>query len=116
MHVYKRLQKFNHPVVKYYNDLLDRQSFGRGRDEVTYCGEVFCIYLGTMYTDFQEKNFAEISGKIPKLFIEVTLLVSTIKSLSVFSRNLREDFFLKIGINSAKKVYTKNFPNIEVDM
>ena len=52
-------------LVKYYNDLLDRQSSGRGRDEVTYfyVGDVFCIYLGTMYANFQEKIFAEISGK-----------------------------------------------------
>ena len=35
------------------------------------------------------------------------------KSLELFPRNLREDFFLKIGILSAK-VYTKNVPNIEV--
>ena len=38
--------------------------------------------------------------------------VTTMKSLGVFSRNLREDFFLKIGILSPK-VYTKNGPNIE---
>ena len=35
------------------------------------------------------------------------------KSLGIFSRNLREDFFLKIGVLSAK-VYTKMVPNIEV--
>ena len=35
------------------------------------------------------------------------------KSLDIFSRNLREDFFLKIGILSAK-VYPKKVPNIEV--
>ena len=35
------------------------------------------------------------------------------KSFGIFSRNLYEDFFLKIGIISVK-VYTKNVPNIEV--
>ena len=52
-------------LVKHYNDLLDRQSCRRGRVEVTYfyVGDVFCIYLGTKYADFQEKIFAEISGK-----------------------------------------------------
>ena len=35
------------------------------------------------------------------------------QSLELFPRNLREDFFLKIGILSPK-VYTKNVPNIEV--
>ena len=39
--------------VKYYNDLLDSQSSGRGRVEVTYfyVGEVFCMCLGTLYAD-----------------------------------------------------------------
>ena len=34
------------------------------------------------------------------------------ENLELFPRNLREDFFLKIGIHSAK-VYTKKVPNIE---
>ena len=52
-------------LVKHYNDLLDRQSSERGKDEVTYfyVGDIFCIHLGTKYADFQEKIFAEISGK-----------------------------------------------------
>ena len=52
-------------LVKYYNHLLDKQSFERSRDEVTYfyVGDVFCKHLGTTYTDLQEKIFAEISGK-----------------------------------------------------
>ena len=52
-------------LVKHYNDLLDRQSSEQGKDEVTYIyvGDVFCIHLGTKYADFQEKIFAEISGK-----------------------------------------------------
>ena len=37
------------------------------------------------------------------------------KSLGIFSRNLRNDFVLKLGILSAK-VYTKKVPNREVDM
>ena len=47
------------------NDLLDRQSSERGKDEVSYFNveEVFCIYFVTKYADFQEKIFAEISGK-----------------------------------------------------
>ena len=28
-----------------------------------YVGDVFCIHLGSKYADFQEKIFAEISGK-----------------------------------------------------
>ena len=58
-------RKFKCPNSKDYNDLLDRQSSRRDADEVTYLyvGDVFCIYHGTMYADFQEKIFAEISGK-----------------------------------------------------
>ena len=48
-------------LVKYYNDLLGKQSSER----VTYffVGDLFCIHLGAKYADFQEKIFAEISGK-----------------------------------------------------
>ena len=100
-------------LVKHYNDLLDRQSSQRSRDEVTqfYVGDVFCIHLGSKYADFQEKIFAEISGKKFQTFHCIN--VTTMKSLELFPRNLREDFFLKIGILSAK-VYTKNVPNLEV--
>ena len=43
-------------LVKHYNDSNDRQSSGRGMEVVSYfyVGEVFCIYLGTMYADFQK--------------------------------------------------------------
>ena len=70
---------------------------------------LFCIHLGTNYADFQEKIFAEISGKMPKLHCSN---VSTMKSLEPFSGNPRKDFFLKIGILSSK-VYSNNVPNIE---
>ena len=45
--------------------MLDNQSSEQGKDEVTYfyVGDVFCIYLGTMYANFQEKILEEISGK-----------------------------------------------------
>ena len=45
-------------------------------------------------------------------FFVYTFYVTTMKSLAIFSRNLRGDSFLKIGILSVK-VYTKKFPNIE---
>ena len=52
-------------LVKHYNDLLERRSSERGKDEVSYfyVGDVFCIHLGTKYADFQEKISAEISWK-----------------------------------------------------
>ena len=47
---YTRQHKFTH------NDLLDRRCSDRARDEVTYfsVGDVFCIHLGTTYSNFQE--------------------------------------------------------------
>ena len=81
-------------VKYYYNDLLDRQSSGRGKDEVTYfyVGDIFVNrYLGTKYADFQEKKSSQrFMGKSSKFFIVVTLL------LELFPRNIREHFFLKI--------------------
>ena len=52
-------------LVKYFNDLLEKPCSERSKDEVSYLyvGDVFCIHLGTKYADFQEKIFAEISGK-----------------------------------------------------
>ena len=54
------------PLVKHYNDLINKQSSERSRDEVTYfyVENVFYIFLGTKYANFQEKKiFAEISGR-----------------------------------------------------
>ena len=66
-----------------------------------------------MYSNFQEKIFAEISGKKFQTFhcSNVTTKKSLGGALGIFSRNLHEDFFLKIGMLSAK-VHTKNAPNI----
>ena len=52
-------------LVKHYNDLLTRRRSGRARNKVTYfsVGDGFCIHLGTTYTNFQEKNFPETSGR-----------------------------------------------------
>ena len=58
----------------------------------------------------QEKIFTEISEKKFQTFHCSN--VTTMKILGEFSRNVREDFFLKISIYSAK-VYTINIPNIK---
>ena len=62
---------------------------------------------------FKKKSSRGFLEKTHKLFIVVTLLQW--KFWNFFSRNLRKDFLLKIGILSAK-VYTKKVPNIVVDM
>ena len=55
----------NTPLVKHFNDLLERQTSECDKDEVSYFNvdDLFCIHLGTKYAEFQEKIFAEISGK-----------------------------------------------------
>ena len=100
-------------LVKHYNDLLYGKSFERSIDKVTYfyVGDLFCIHLGSKFADFQEKIFADISGR--KLQTLYSSNVTTIQSLQLSPRNICKDFFLKIGILCAK-VYTKKFPNIEV--
>ena len=67
--------------------MFERRSSGRARDEVAYfyIGEVFCLYLGSLYGNFQEKNSPETSGKSFKLGIyEYTNLVqnTTVVALS----------------------------------
>ena len=58
-------KKLHTLLVKYFNDLLEKHCSERSKDEVSYLyvGDVFCIHLGTKYADFQEKIFAETSGK-----------------------------------------------------
>ena len=52
-------------LVKHFNDLLDGQKSQRSIVKVTYfyVGDLFCIHLGTKYANFQEKIFADISGR-----------------------------------------------------
>ena len=52
-------------LVKYFNDFLDEQKSQRSIDKVTYfyLGDLFCIHHGTKYANFQEKIFADISGR-----------------------------------------------------
>ena len=77
--MYRRPQKFNHPInsVKYYNDLLDRHSSGRGRDDVTYVyvGDVFVYTLALSIAIFKKKYLRRFLEKSFKLFIVVTLLI-----------------------------------------
>ena len=63
---------------------IDKVLNGTGRDEVTYfyVGDVFCIYLGTTYVDFQEKIFPETSGKKFQTFHCSN--ATTMKSLELF--------------------------------
>ena len=74
-------------------------------------GASFVYTLALIMTIFNKKSLQGFLEKSSKHFI-VHSKVTTMKNLDIFSRNLREDFFLKIGILSPK-VYTKNFPNLE---
>ena len=67
-------------LVKYFNDLLEKHCSERNKDEVSYLyvGDVFCIHLGTKYTDFQEKIFAEIFRKKFQTFHCITLITKQV--------------------------------------
>ena len=71
----------------------------------------FFVYSLALFTlIFKKKSSRRFLGKSSKFSIVATLL-DTMKSLELFPRNHRRDFFLKIGIHSAK-VYTKKAPSI----
>ena len=55
----------NTPIKKHFIDLLERLRSERDKDEVSCFNveDVFCIHLETKNANFQEKIFAEISGK-----------------------------------------------------
>ena len=99
-------------LVKHYNDLLERQTSERGarmKFHTSMLGTFFVYTLGPSMP-ISSRRFL---GKSSKLWVlhKNEFLCST-QSLKLFPRNLREDFFLKIGILSPK-VYSKNVPNIE---
>ena len=77
-------------------------------------GTFFVYTLGLSMLIFKKKSSWRFLGKSSKLCVlhKNDFLCNT-QSLELFPRNLRKDFFLKIGILSPK-VYTKNVPNIEV--
>ena len=79
----------------YYNDLLDRQNSGWDSDKVTYfyVGDIFGLYLDSMYADSKEKSLHRFLGKCSKLFIVSTINFTTMKSLELFPRNFSLDFF-----------------------
>ena len=67
------------------------------------------LHLGSLYVDFQEKILPETSWKN-----HCSNVTTTMKSLELFPRRFREDFFLKIGIIiRSPKVYTKKRPPTE---
>ena len=92
--------------------LVDRVLSGTGMKlHTSLLGTYFVYTLAKSRPIFKKKSLLRFLEKSHKLFIEVN--VTTMKSLELFSRNLRKDFFLKIGILIAK-VYTKKVPNKEV--
>ena len=64
-------------LVKHYNDLLERQSSERGKDEVSYfyVGDVFVYTLGLSMPIFKKKSSWIFLGESFKLCIVVTLLL-----------------------------------------
>ena len=84
------------------------------KSHTSMLGTFFVYTLALCMPIFKKKSPLKRLGKSYKLWVlhKNSFLCNT-QSLELFPRNLREDFFLKIGILSPK-VYTKNVPNIEV--
>ena len=80
-------------LVKYYNDLLDRQNSGWSRNEVTcfYVGDIFVSTLALCMPIIKKKIFPETPGKKFQTF--QCSDVATMKSLELFPRSFREYFF-----------------------
>ena len=72
-------------LVKHYNDLLDGQSSEWSIDKVTYfyVGDLFCIHLGTKYANFQEKIFADISGRKFQTLYSSNFINAPLRTLSI---------------------------------
>ena len=95
--------------------LIERALSGtRIKLHTSMLGTFFVYTLGLSMPIFKKKSLQRFLGKSSKLWVlhKNDFLCNT-QSLELFPRNLRKDFFLKIGILSPK-VYTKNVPNIEV--
>ena len=90
--------------------LVDRvQSVAWMKLHTSMLGTFFIYTLALSMPISKKKSSRRFLEKMPKLI----LVVTSMKSLELFSRNLCKDFFLKIGMLSAK-VYTKKVPNIEL--
>ena len=75
-------------------------------------GTFFAYTLALSMPIFKKKSLRIFLGECFKLCIVVTLRQYKVH-MELSPRNIHEDFFLKIGILSAK-VYAKNVPNIEI--
>ena len=80
------------------------------KSHTSMLGTFFVYTLGLSMPIFKKKSLRRFLGKSSKLWVlhKNDFLCNT-QSLELFPRNLREDFFLKIGILSPK-VYTKIRP------
>ena len=95
--------------------LLDEGLDGPGmKSHTSMLGTFFVYTLALCMPIFKKKSHLKRLGKSSKLWVlhKKSFLCNT-QSLELFPRNLRKDFFLKIGILSPK-VYTKNVPNIDI--
>ena len=68
-------ESLNALLVKYYNDLLDSQSSGRGRNMKSHTSmlETFFVYTMALWLPiFKKKSSRRFLEKTPKLFIDIT--------------------------------------------
>ena len=105
----------NYTVKHYMTCFIDRSLSGaRMKLHTSMLGTFFVYTLGLSMPIFKKKSSRRFLGKSSKLCVlhKKSFLCNT-QSLELFTRNLRKDFFLKIGILSPK-VYTKKVPNFEI--
>ena len=75
-------------IVKYYNDLLERQS-----SHTSMLGMFFVYILATSMLIFKKKSLRKFLGKSSKLFIVVTLQYN--EKFGAFSQKSQQRFFLE---------------------
>ena len=94
-------------LEKHYNDLLDRGSFVRSRDKVTYVGDVFCIYI--LYTlalptpIFKKTSLPKRPGKSSKL----SNVTKYNEKFGTFFQTFQARFFIENWHTQSQGIYKK---------
>ena len=100
-------------LIKYYNDYVDKQSYGTDKGEVIYfkVGGIFCNAIGSKYTNFQQKIWLDTNCGTSQT--SHCSNFATMEFLRHSTACVECDFLLKIGKLRPKGII-KNAPNFEV--
>ena len=91
-------------IKYYYNDYVDKQSFGTDKGEVTYfkVGGIFRNALGSKYTNFQQKKMIDTNCGTSQT--SHCSNFATMEFLRHSTACVKCDFLLKIGELRAKGI------------